>query len=70
MKHVFFTSPFLWENKLESLKLETKTVNWLLGIPISDAELDYRNENGVDALERLFEEKGIDVFDLERISVV
>ena len=70
MKHVFFTSPFLWENKLESLKLETKTVNWLLGIPISDAELNYRNENGVDALERLFEEKGVDVFDLERISVV
>ncbi|MCS4533828.1 suppressor of fused domain protein [Neisseria montereyensis] len=70
MSHIMFVSPFLWEDKLQPLKLDSKTVHWLLAIPISQSELDYRNNNGLDALESLLEEKNADIFDLNRKSVI
>ena len=70
MRHIMFVPPFLWEEKLEPLKLENKTVYWLLAIPISEAELQYRNKNGFDALQELFEESGINIFDLDRKSII
>lgn len=70
MKHIMFTSPFLWEGKLQPLKLETKTVHWLLCIPISDEELEYKMENGTSALEYIFQEKDIDIFDINRKSAI
>lgn len=70
MKHIMFISPFLWEDKLKPLKLETKIVHWLLCIPISDKELEYKMENGASALEDIFEEKDIDIFDINRKSAI
>jgi len=71
MKHIMFISPFLWEDKLlKPLKLETKTVHWLLCIPISDKELEYKMENGASALEDIFQEKDIDIFDINRNSAI
>lgn len=70
MKHIMFISPFLWEDKLEPLKLRDKTVHWLLGVPISDKELEYKMENGASALEDIFQEKDIDIFDITRISAI
>jgi len=71
MQHIMFIRPFLWADKLEPLKLESKTVYWLLAVPISEAELQYRNQNGFNALERLlFEENEVDIFDLDRKSVI
>ena len=70
MKHIMFTSPFFWQDKLQPLELESKVVNWLLAVPISDKELLFKNENGVAALEALFDKKETDVFNLNRKSVV
>ncbi|KPH14074.1 suppressor of fused domain protein [Chryseobacterium sp. ERMR1:04] len=70
MKHIMFVSPFLWEDKLEPLQLEKKTVHWLLCIPISDKELEYKMENGASALEDMFQEKDIDIFDINRKSAI
>ncbi|WP_077415943.1 suppressor of fused domain protein [Chryseobacterium sp. JV274] len=70
MKHIMFVSPFLWAGKLEPLELETKTVHWLLSIPISDKELEYRMENGTSALANIFQEKDIDIFDINRKSAI
>jgi hypothetical protein len=70
MKHFLFVPPFLWEGKLETLKLNAKQVAWLLVVPISDSEKEYAETSGPDALERLFEEKQIDIFDLDRASVL
>ncbi len=70
MKHILFTTPFLWMDKLQPLTLESKTVHWLLGIPISNSELNYKIENGYLGLEELFEKNEIDIFDLYRESVV
>jgi hypothetical protein len=70
MKHVLFTSPFLWEDKLEEFKVKNEEVLFLLAVPISDAELQYKNQNGLSALESIFEEKNVDIFDLDRVSVL
>ncbi len=69
MRHIMFSEPFLWDN-LSNIEQKDKVITWLMLIPISDAEMQYLKKYGADALETLFEEKNIDVFDLERKSVV
>mgnify|MGYP001179501563 CR=1 FL=1 len=69
MEHVLFTSPFLW-GKLNSLDLIDKKVTWLLAVPISTKELLYAEKEGTEALEDLFEEKDIDIFNISRKSVI
>jgi len=44
------------------------TVAWL--IPITSAERDYKRRNGVEALETLFESRGLDYLDPSRASLV
>lgn len=68
MKHIMFVAPFLWE--LETQDLANKKAAWLQAVPISEAELEYAEEHGTEALEDLFVEKQIDVYDLDRKSVV
>lgn len=70
MKHILFTSPFLWEDKLVDFNIEGKPIYFVLAIPISDKELEYKNEFGTDALETLFEKESIDIFDINRKSIV
>ncbi|MBC1796078.1 suppressor of fused domain protein [Listeria booriae] len=69
MKHVLLTSPFLWEN-LTNIETESKVITWLLLIPISKSELEYLSDNGIDALESLFEAGQIDIFDINRKSML
>ncbi|MFD0894153.1 suppressor of fused domain protein [Luteolibacter ambystomatis] len=69
MQHVMFTEPFPWD-ELEPVKLTEKEVLWLMMIPVSESEAVYAEEHGFEALETLFEEKEVDVFDLERTPVV
>lgn len=68
LRHLYFTSPFLWEEQLKALTLPTKKVSWLLCFPISDAENDFLSENGEDEFESLLESTGIDIYDLDRPS--
>jgi antitoxin YqcF len=68
--HLYFTAPFLWEDSLKTLDCGTKKVSWLLVVPISDGEQEYLREHGDNALEDLFEKHQIDIFDLNRASVV
>ena len=71
LPHLYFTAPFSWEDdSFDELKLPLKTVNWLQAFPISQAEYEFENEFGNEKLEDLFEENEIDVFDMERPSVV
>jgi hypothetical protein len=39
-------------------------------VPITEAELAYKIQNDTAALEELFEEQEINIFDLDRKSVV
>ena len=49
---------------------EGQAVAWLQAVPISDPERDLAEREGSDSLEDLFERQQIDVFDLDRPSVV
>ena len=69
MRHILFVSPFLWEDRLKTLNFEDKKVAWLLAVPISEEEFKYAKDKGTDALEELFEEEQIDIFNLNRKSV-
>jgi len=69
MKHLLFVPPFLWE-RLKTLDLGGKPVAWLLAVPISDGEMKLAETAGVAHLEELFEENQVDIFDIERLSVV
>ncbi|MCX8131108.1 MAG: suppressor of fused domain protein [Clostridia bacterium] len=70
MRHLLFISPILWDGKLKTLDLSEKKVAWLLGIPISDNEFAYAKKKGTEALEALLEKRDIDMFDLDRLSVL
>lgn len=69
MKHILLVDPFLWDN-IGTLDIEGLIVTWLLIVPISQAELDYSKEKGTSTLLDLFEEKQIDIYDINRKSVL
>lgn len=69
MKHALFVPPFLWD--FTTLELPEKKVAWLLLVPISDAEMRFAEADRTSAnLEKIFEEKAIDIYDLHRPSVM
>lgn len=70
MKHILFVSPYIWEDKLEGFKVGKEPIEFVLAVPISQKELEYKMKFGMDALEDLFEEKGVDICDIDRKSVV
>lgn len=70
MRHIFFTSPFLWESELTPVVIDSNHITWLLLVPISESELIYSEKHGPTALEDLFVEKQIDIYDLNRPPVV
>ena len=69
MKHVLFVSPFLWED-LKTLVFPDKKVAWLMAVPISENEYLFAQEKGTEMLEELFEQKEIQIFDIERKSIL
>ena len=70
MKHLYFTYPFLWKGEFEPYKLDSKSVSWLMAIPVSDQEKDFVLDNGPERLEELFLENNIDVCELTRNSII
>jgi hypothetical protein len=70
MKHFLFLPPFLWDERLQTINLNSRNVAWLLAIPISQEELHMAELEGVPMLEDHFEKHQIDIFNLERLSVV
>lgn len=69
-KHFLFVPPFLWEEQLPTIELKGKKVAWLLALPISEEERRYVQKTGSESLEKLFEEREISWFDLNRASEV
>lgn len=69
LKHVTFVSPFLWQG-LDRVIVEGQPVLCLLMLPISDAEKAYLEAEGISALEDMFNQEQIDIYDINRISVL
>jgi len=70
MKHVMFYYPYLWHDKLASFRVLGTPVDIMLGIPISQSELEYKRRHGLSALEDVFDRAGINIFDINRKPVV
>lgn len=71
LPHLLLHEPFLWEDSdFASRTLSRKTVAWVLGMPVSQAEGQYCYEHGFNALDELFMEAQPDLFDTQRPSVV
>jgi hypothetical protein len=70
MKHFFFVTPCLWTEDLKPLRLGKKKVTWLMAVPISDEERRLAEKDGPARLDKLFEQKKIDIPNLDRASVV
>jgi hypothetical protein len=65
-----FSEPYLWHRLDTSLRLPDRLVNWVLVIPIADAEYEFANAHGWQTLGRILESHDVDVFDLQRKPVV
>jgi len=70
VKHLIFDTPHGWENDLLSLNLGTRQVAWIMAVPVTDEELELFSRSDTGELQVLMEEKGVDLYDLERESVV
>ncbi len=68
IKHVLFVEPFLLD--FRPMDLPDKQVDWLLAVPISDSERKHADKNGSYALQELFDDAQIDIFDLDRSPVI
>lgn len=70
MKHMLFVPPYLWGNTPADLDTGGVTVTWLMTIPVSDSEFELARSAGVDTLEQALEDRQVDIYDLDRPSVV
>ncbi len=71
LRHVVLVAPFLWDSfggGIAKDRVGERDIFWLMVLPITDEERNYLRNNGIDALESLFEEAEIDVFDINRPS--
>jgi antitoxin YqcF len=70
LEHLFFIYPTMIMNEWNSTIIDDKEIEWILCVPITQAELEYYEENGAEELEKLLLQKKINVSDLFRDSVV
>jgi hypothetical protein len=68
MKHVFFTPPFLFPEKLSSVIIDNIEIMWLMVTPISNEEYQYAIDHSVEELGGLFEDNKIEYWNLNRMS--
>lgn len=62
--------PYLDGPSLENLRIGSERARCCWLIPISLAEVEYKQANGLEALEQAFERAGLDYLDPHRASVV
>ena len=70
LDHFLVSLPYLWGPRLEDCVLSDRHIQVLWVLPIHDSERQYIADRGLDALERLFEERAIDYLDPFRPAVV
>jgi hypothetical protein len=68
LAHILFVMPSQWDGAPTPIVAAGQPVRWLMALPIAEAERDYAEHEGVEALENLLAGAGIDMFDLDRPS--
>lgn len=69
LKHIYFSDPFFW-SPLSLVEMKTKKVAWLWAFPVTDAEEKYISKHGSDEFESLLEKNEVNVFDMNRSSII
>jgi Suppressor of fused protein (SUFU) len=68
--HLLVSLPYLLGPDFENLRVDDVSIRFLWLLPITRSEASYARANGVEALERVFEESKLDTIDPGRDSVV
>lgn len=68
--HALIWYPFGWAGDFEPLVGDETHIEWLMAIPITDAEFTFFEANDADALIDVFEANDIDLYDLGRASAL
>ncbi len=69
VRHVVLLEPVFWEY-YTPLEKDGEHVSWLLCVPITDNELRFIREKGIDEFETLLSEQSGDITDIHRKSFV
>jgi hypothetical protein len=67
--HLLVSLPYPWGPDLETCHVGDRHVDFLWLLPITRAEHDLKIASGLEALESLFEERGLRYWDAHRPSV-
>jgi len=70
LAHIMLVDPFLWNDGPSTLDAHGSKIAWLMMVPISESERAFAVEQGGAALASRFEQAQIDIFNLDRPSVV
>jgi antitoxin YqcF len=73
LSDIYFMPPFLWGdgfNEAKKITMDGKRLTWLQAVPISRAEANFAQDNGPLKLEELLEKNQVDIFNLQRSSVI
>jgi hypothetical protein len=68
--HFLVSLPYPFGEELEVFDCDGTRVQFLWLLPITRAEYDFKKENGVDALEELFDKAAIEYWRIDRKSVL
>jgi hypothetical protein len=68
--HGLLSLPYLDGEDLELFQFNGETIHCYWFIPITERERDYKIEEGIEALEQLFEEKQLDYLNPKRICLL
>jgi hypothetical protein len=69
LPHVMFTAPFQWDH-MTKVSLSEKVVYPLIAIPVSEGESRFAASNDGHDLEKLWEERSVDVLDWDRPGAI
>jgi hypothetical protein len=70
VKHLIFDTPQGWEKDLLTLGLGTRQAAWIMAVPVTEAELRLYSDSESGELQEQFEARHVDLYDLNRSSVV
>ena len=68
--HMLVSRPYVYSPELEVCNLSNQHVHFLWLLPITKAERDYKSKNGLEALEKIFEESEVEYWKIARESLV
>jgi len=68
--HAALADPFLWGDSFKSREFSTRTVAWLMFVPLTEAEFQFASKKGFELLSTRLQSARAEVANLQRASVV